>query len=76
MHIFTTTLPSLPNWRVKIRTTVYNGKHLAIVSLPTDTGMLTINKEHASEHRAIHLAIDAIEELVNRVQYPHGNRPN
>ena len=70
MNIYTTTLPSLPNWHIKVRTTRYNGSWLAIVSVPTATGMVTLNKEHASEHVALHRAIDTIDELLTRLLYP------
>ena len=81
MRLYTTTLPSLPNWRVKVKTMWYKGNYVASATLPTSNGTVTINKEHANEHIAVHLAIDTIEELVNRIlvnriQYPYLNKLN
>ena len=76
MSLYTTQLRTLPKWRLKVRTTIYNGKHLAIASFPTNTGVLTINKEGATEHEALHRAIDTLETLVNRIQYPHAGTLN
>ena len=76
MSIYITQLRCLPEWQLKVRTTIYNGKYLAIASFPTNTGMLTINKEGATEHEALHRAIDTLETLVNRIQYPHAGKLN
>jgi len=76
MSLYLTTLPSLPKWQLKVRTTIYNGKYIAIASFPTNTGVLTINKEGATEHEALHLTIDTLETLVNRIQFPHAGALN
>jgi ribosome-associated translation inhibitor RaiA len=74
MRLYTTTLPSLPKWQVKVKTMWYKGNYVASTTLVTSNGTVTINKEHENEHMALHLAIDTIEELVNRIQYPHLGR--
>jgi hypothetical protein len=76
MSVYTTSLSSLPNWYVKVITHWSAGKYSANVALVTSNGMVALTKAHASEHIAIHRVIDAAEELVNRIQYPHAGRLN
>jgi len=71
MALHLATLPSLPKWQVKVRTVWFNGKHIASVAIPTSHGMLTMNRENADEQEAIKLVLIAIEDLVNRIQYPY-----
>lgn len=71
MSLYTTTLPSYPNWQVKVRTMQRNGRYVATTSLPMANGTVVLNKEHESEHTALHRVIDTMEELLNRIQYPY-----
>jgi hypothetical protein len=71
MALHLATLPSLPKWQVKVRTVWFNGKHVASVAIPTSHGMLTMNKESADEQEAVKLVLIAIEDLVNRIQFPY-----
>ena len=71
MSLHLATLPSLPKWQVKVRTVWFNGKHVASVAIPTSHGVLTMNKENADEQEAVKQVLIAIEDLVNRIQFPY-----
>ena len=76
MRVYITRLPALPNWQVKIRTQWYMGEYVAFTSIPVSTGMVSVNGRNANEHLAVHEAIDLVEELVNRIQYPYAGKLN
>ena len=70
MKTYITQLPSLPNWKVKVKTMWLNGRCTATVSLPTDNGVVSLFKEHEDEHTALHRVIDTVDELMRRIQTP------
>ncbi len=69
MSIYLTTLPSMPKWRIKVRTLWYNGHYIATATIPVSTGMVTLNKEHPEEHVALHRLINTLNEFVERLHF-------
>ena len=74
MKLYLTTIPNLPGWKAKIRTHWRKGSYIASVTLPIDTGMVTLNEEDLSEHQAVHRVITSLTALVAHVNFPANNR--
>ena len=67
MTMYTSSIPNLPGWQVKVRTQWFNGQHVASVTLPVQTGMVTLNESHKSEHKAVHMVLASLTALVARI---------
>jgi len=68
MRVYTTILPNRPNITLKVRSFWWKGAYIASASLLAPFGVVIINGEGETEHEAIHMCVDTLNDLAGCIR--------
>jgi hypothetical protein len=71
MKTYTTRIAAYPRRAIKVSVHHWGDKYIATINLALPTGIVSVNKSHASEHMAVHLALGLASGLIRQYQCPN-----